>query len=308
MRIAVDLLGGDQAPAVVVDGALLACRADPALHLLLVGPAPVAEEARAAFPAPDRARVSTRAAAGVVGMGDAPTRARHDTTVRIAAAAVSGGEADGFVSAGASGAVVTAAALALGRWTRRPALAATVPSLTGPVVLLDVGANPEPEPSVLVAHATLGAAYAAVVHGVERPRVGLLSNGAEAGRGDQVRLAAATGLAATRLPAGGRHIGNVEGHDVPLGGRADVVVTDGFTGNVLLKGIEGAYALAGGRMRTDTAPRAAALLGVGGVAVVCHGAANGADLASGIGLAAHLCRINAMARLAAAARNLVEVS
>lgn len=308
MRIAVDLLGGDHAPAVVVDGALLACRIDPDLHLLLVGPAGVVEEALHAFSPVDRARVRTRVVAAAVGMGDAPARARHDTTVRAVAVAVGDGEADGFVSAGASGAVVTAAALALGRWTRRPALAATVPSLTGPVVLLDVGASTEPEPSVLIAHAALGAAYASVVHRVERPRVGLLSNGSEAGRGDQVRLAAAAGLARTPLPAGARHIGNVEGHDVPLGGPADVVVTDGFTGNVLLKGIEGAYALAGGRMPTDTAPRAAALLGVGGVAVVCHGAANGADVASGIGLAAHLCRINAIARLATAARKLVEVS
>jgi glycerol-3-phosphate acyltransferase PlsX len=106
------------------------------------------------------------------------------------------------------------------------------------------------------------------------------------------------------LPAGARYTGYVEGHDVMLGGHADVVVTDGFTGNVLLKGIEGAYALAAGQHGTSDAkvsvPRAAALVGVLGLVVVCHGAASGADVADGIALAARLHRIDAMAALAGA--------
>jgi glycerol-3-phosphate acyltransferase PlsX len=309
VRIAVDLLGGDKAPAEVVDGALLACSVDPELRLLLVGPPDVADEAVAAFPRPDRDRVLVKIAADVVGMAETPVRAaRHDTTVRAAAAAVAEGSADAFVSAGASGAAVTAAVLGLGRWVRRPALAATLPSLAGPVVLLDVGASTRVDPSALVVHAALGAAYAAAVHRVPAPRIGLLSIGTEAGKGDRVRLAASARLAEAALPADARYVGHVEGYDVSLGGRADVVVTDGFTGNVLLKGIEGAYALAGGQMPLDTAPRAAALLGVRGAAVVCHGAAAGADVASGIGLAAQLCRIDAVARVTAAVAQLVEVS
>ncbi|HWH00223.1 MAG TPA: phosphate acyltransferase PlsX [Pilimelia sp.] len=297
-RIAVDLLGGDDAPAVVVDGALRACGADPDLRLLLVGPPDAADEVRRALSPADRLRIAVRAVDGVVGMADAPTRAiRPDTTVHAAAAAVAEGAADAVVSAGATGATVTAVVLGLGRLPdiRRPALAASLPAVAGPVVLVDVGGSVEASAGTLVRHAALGAAYARVAHGVAEPRVGLLSIGAEAGKGDRARRLAEPALAAARLPAGARFVGLVEGHEVSLGGRADVVVTDGFTGNVLLKGIEGAYAMAGG---SSVAPRAAALLGVPGVAVVCHGAASAADVASGIGLAALLHRGGAVADLA----------
>ncbi|MGC9666304.1 phosphate acyltransferase PlsX [Planosporangium sp. 12N6] len=291
-RIAVDLLGGDHAPAVVVDGALRACSADPRLHLLLVGPARVADEVLTMLPAADRDRVAVRDVTGVVGMADPPLRGvRTDTTVRAAAGALADGHADAVVSAGHSGAVVTAAVHALGRLRgiRRPALAATLPGLSGPVVLLDVGATPEVNAKVLVQHAALGAGYARAVHGITAPRVGLLSNGAEPGKGDRARRAAAATLAAGGiLPGDAGYVGAVEGYDVPLGGPADVVVTDGFTGNVLLKGIEGAYALAGAP--EPAVPRAAALLGVPGTVVICHGGATGADLASGIALAARLHR------------------
>lgn len=305
-RIAVDLLGGDDAPAVVVDGALRACGADPDLHLLLVGPERVADEVFAALDEADRRRVSTRPVPRGVGMADSPIRAsRPDTTVRSAVAAVARGEADAVVSAGASGAIVTAAVLGFGRLARphrsasdpgtrsaggaanRPALAASLPGVDRPVVLLDVGGSLEASPATLTRHAILGAAYARAFHGVAEPRVGLLSIGTERGKGDRARRAAEPILAAADLPAGAHYIGLVEGHEVCLGSRADVVVTDGFTGNVLLKGIEGAYVMAGGR---SSAPRAAALLGVPGITVVCHGAASGVDVASGIGLAAALHR------------------
>jgi glycerol-3-phosphate acyltransferase PlsX len=304
VRIAVDLLGGDNAPAVVVDGALLACSVDSDLHLILVGPSEVADGAVSAFPS----RIRTLPAVNVVRMADVPIRAaRQDTTVRTAVAAVAAGEADGFVSAGASGAAVTAAVLGLGRWVRRPALAATLPSLAGPVVLVDVGGSVEASVSALAQHAVLGAAYASIMNGGPEPRVGLLSIGAEAGKGDRVRRAADARLRALTLPAGARYVGNVEGYDVSSGDRADVVATDGFTGNVLLKGIEGAYALAGGKMSAESAPRAAALLGVGGTVVVCHGSAEAADVASGIALAAQLFRTDAVARIEAATGSLVEV-
>ncbi|HEY2949011.1 MAG TPA: phosphate acyltransferase PlsX [Micromonosporaceae bacterium] len=310
-RIAVDLLGGDEAPAVVVDGALRACGADPDLHLLLVGPPEVADELIGALPAGERWRVAVRAVRLVVGMADAPYRAgRHDTTVRAAVAAVAEGRADALVSAGATGATVTAAVLGFGRspGVRRPALAATLPALAGPVVLLDVGASVETSASVLVRHAALGAAYAQVMHGLAAPRVGLLSVGTEEGKGDRARRVAAAALAEHRLPGAARYVGLAEGYDVSLGDRVDVVVTDGFTGNVLLKGIEGAYALAGGPPPGGRAPRAAALLGVAGTAVVCHGAATGEDLASGIALAAQLHRRSATPALSALVNAATEVN
>ncbi|MFG1672760.1 phosphate acyltransferase PlsX [Micromonospora sp. NPDC049282] len=294
-RIAVDLLGGDDAPAVVVDGALRAVRTDPELRLLLVGPTEVADGLIGALDPAQRARIAVRPVRAAVGMADHPTAGRGESTVRTAVQAVQDGLADAVVSAGATGATVTAAALGLGRWpgVRRPALVATLPAVDGPVVLLDVGGTLEPGPATLARHAVLGAAYAAVAHAVAAPRVGLLSVGHEAGKGDRLRRVADPALAAVPLPCGARYVGLVEGYDISLGARADVVVTDGFTGNVLLKAIEGAYAMAGGPPASGGAPRAAALLGVAGTVVVCHGAAGPDDVASGIALAAHLWRRDA---------------
>jgi glycerol-3-phosphate acyltransferase PlsX len=276
-------------------------RTDPDLHLLLVGPAEVAGGLVDVLTPDQRARVSVRPVRDAVTMADQPIRAsRAATTVRAAVAAVAEGSADAVVSAGSTGATVTAAALGLGRWpdVRRPAQVATLPAVAGPVVLLDVGGSLEPRATTLVRHAVLGAAYAAVAHAVTGPRVGLLSVGTEAGKGDRLRRAADPLLAALRLPCDARYVGLVEGYDVALGGRADVVVTDGFTGNVLLKAIEGAYAMAGGPPASGGAPRAAALLGVAGTVVVCHGAAQGEDVASGIALAARLWRRAATTRVA----------
>jgi glycerol-3-phosphate acyltransferase PlsX len=309
-RIAVDLLGGDDAPAVVVDGALHACGADPDLHLLLVGPSDVANEVISMLAPGDRQRVRVSPVGYGVGMAEPPVRARHpDATVRAAVAALADGQADAMVSAGASGATITAAVLGLGRMpgVRRPVLAATLPGAAGPVVLLDVGASVEFNAAELARNAVLGAAYARVRHGIAEPRVGLLSTGAESGKGDPARRAADVALAAQPLPDGAEYVGQVEGHDVSLGSRADVVVTDGFTGNVLLKGVEGAYLRAGAQVSVSLVPRGAVLLGVSGIVVICHGAATGADLASGIALAANLYRTAMVARLSALATELAEV-
>jgi glycerol-3-phosphate acyltransferase PlsX len=232
-------------------------------------------------------------------MADPPLRAvRAGTSVRAAVGALAEHRVDAVVSAGHTGAVVTAAVHALGRLRglRRPAIAATLPALSGSLVLLDVGANTEAAAKVLVQHAALGAVYAQVLHGIGAPRVGLLSVGTEAGKGDRARQQAGAALAGATLPGRAVYIGQVEGYDVPLGGPADVVVTDGFTGNVLLKGIEGAYALAGGQH--PGTPRAGALLGVPGTVVICHGTASGSDIASGIALAARLHRTGVPARIA----------
>ncbi len=300
-RIAVDLLGGDHAPAVVVDGALLACQADPALHLLLVGPLEAAGEVLGALPPGDRARISTLP----IAPGDR-VESWVESGVRSAVLAVAQGTADAVLSAGNTGATVTSAALGLGRrpGVRRPPLAAVLPTAAGRLVLLDVGSSVDPDEETVVMHARLGSAYASVVHGVSEPRVGLLTIGTERGKGDRLRRALPALLAGLELPGGGRYIGLVEGNDVVTGTVADVVVTDGFTGNVLLKGLETAYAELGpphhhGRPPDgDSPPRAALLLGVRGTVVVCHGAASGPDLAAGIAFAAQLHRRAAIAAMA----------
>ncbi|MEU8814080.1 phosphate acyltransferase PlsX [Actinoplanes sp. NPDC048796] len=296
-RIAVDLLGGDSAPAVVVDGALRACQADPALHLLLVGPAEAADEFLDALDPAEHGRVTR--------MPIAPgerVESWVESGVRSAVLAVAQGEADAVVSAGNTGATVTSAALGLGRWpgVRRPPLAAVLPTRAGRLVLLDVGSSVDPDEETMATHARLGAAYAYVVHDVAAPAVCLLTIGTERGKGDRLRRALPPALAALALPGGARYAGLVEGNDVVTGTVADVVVTDGFTGNILLKGLEAAYAELGPPSTATGAPppRAALLLGVAGTVVVCHGAASGPDVAAGIAFAADLHRRAAVAAMA----------
>lgn len=304
-RIAVDLLGGDGTPAVVVDGALQALHLDPTLRLLLVGPP---EALHRAF--------ELAATAGGAGVTDRLDRLACDTNggtpafggaVRAAVKAARDGLADAVVSAGSTASGVAAAVSGLGRLpgVSRPALAAVIPAVAGPVVLLDVGACPDVDADDLLHHAVLGAGYATTLPaaGTTGPRVGLLSIGTEHNKGDRLRRQAGDRLAAAVLPAGARFAGLVEGHHVALGGPADVVVTDGFTGNVLLKGLEGAVAArpGGSTDSPDTrAARAALMLGVAGTFVVCHEAASAADLASGIGLARRAVGADAPARVARA--------
>jgi glycerol-3-phosphate acyltransferase PlsX len=276
----------------VVDGALLACQADPALQLLLVGPFEAAGAVLAALGTAGGDRVHTLST-HVRPVGPETTGSWVESGVRTAVLAVAEGRADAVVSAGNTSATVTSAALGLGRrpGIRRPPLAAVLPTVAGRVLLLDVGSSVDPDEQTLAMHARLGAAYAAAVHRVTAPRVGLLTIGTEPGKGDRLRRSAAERLASTLLPAGATYVGLVEGHDVVLGAVADVVVTDGFTGNVLLKGLETAYATIG-RPGTDVPPRAAVLLGG-------HGAAAPEDLAAGIGLAADLHRRGAVTAIAA---------
>jgi glycerol-3-phosphate acyltransferase PlsX len=277
----------------VVDGALRAFQDDPSLHLLLVGPHDAADAILAAVEPAQRDRVVTLPMPAV--------ELHPDDVVRAALRAVADGLADAAVSAGSTAAIVVSAARALGRWpgVRRPPLAAVLPTAAGRLVLLDVGSAVDPDERTLITHARLGAAYAAVAYGVVEPRVGLLTIGTERGKGDRLRRALPALFAETHLPAGARYAGLVEGNDVVSGEAVDVVVTDGFTGNVLLKGLETAYARLGppGGGSTGVPPRVALLLGVAGTVVVCHGAASGGDLADGIAFAARMHRRAAVAAM-----------
>ena len=338
MRIALDLMGGDHAPASVVDGALLVAEESPDVSVVLVGPLDVAAALLAERGQAGRLEVVE--ATQVVEMDEEPARAiraKRDATVRVCARLVRDGQADAMVSVGSTGAALAAAVFTLGRLrgVSRPPLAAVVPAKAGPLVFLDAGANPEASADLLAQYALAGAAFARIRLGVDDPGVGLLTNGEEAGKGDAVRKDAYDLLGA--LPI--RFVGNVEGRDIPMGGAADVIVTDGFTGNVLVKGLEGAASMltellleamtstperkvaakellpAFGEATAHMSPDVlggAVLLGVDGVCVIGHGGASPRAVASCIGVAVQAAREGLVPKIAAAlgelARQAVEVA
>ncbi len=254
-------------------------------------------------------------------------RSRTDTSVVQAVRDVADGRADAMVSAGSTGATMAAATFGLRRLqgVKRPALAAQLPVPGKPVLFLDVGANTEVRAQHLVQFAFLGAAFSQAVLGIERPRVGLLSVGEEPGKGTEEVVAAHALL--SEAP-GIEFIGNVEGSDLPAG-RADVVVTDGFTGNVSLKLMEGTAravttairgaarsnplaALGGllmrpalGGLRRELHPDTtggAILLGLRGIAVVGHGSSGAEGVANAVRLAARCAEVDAVGRTAALLR------
>lgn len=239
MRIVLDAMGGDYAPGEIVRGGVWAARA-LGVDVVLVGRPEVVQPLLAAQ-APVPAGVSVLPAADVIGMeehGAEAVRRRREASIVVGLRAVREGGADAFVSAGNTGAVMAAAVLVLGRirGVERPALGTVFPARGGRrVLLLDAGANADVKPHYLVQFARMGQAYARRVLGVAAPRVGLLSIGEEATKGNALVLEA---HAALRGQPGLGFVGNVEGKDIPRG-LVDVVVTDGFTGNVVIKVAEG---------------------------------------------------------------------
>lgn len=236
MRIAVDGYGGDNAPAEVVKGVLAALEADKDLEILLTGKS---EELSAL--AGEHDRLFIRDAREVISCEETPTvaiRTKKDSSLVVALDAVKDGEAEGLVSAGSTGAVLIGATLKIGRvkGVERPALAPALPTVTGGnVILCDCGANVDCKPSYLVGFARMAQAYQKGVFGVENPRIGLLNNGAEETKGNAFSVECHALLKAAQ---GINFVGNVEARDI-LSGEVDVVVADGFDGNVALKSAEG---------------------------------------------------------------------
>ncbi|NKZ04302.1 phosphate acyltransferase [Actinomadura latina] len=298
--VVLDAMGGDHGPAETVPAALAAHR-DHGVPVLLVGRADdVRRELRRHGGAGE---VEVVHADGIVPMAErgAAAAARRDSSLMVGCA-LARREGGSFVSAGSTGAVVTCAVRSLGRreGVLRPALAVALPTLTGSTVLVDAGGTADPTPEMLAQFALLGAAYARSVLGAPDPSVGLLSIGAEPGKGNRLAREAAGLLPG--MPV--RFHGNVEGHDV-LAGTVDVVVTDGFTGNVVLKNIEGCVrttldmvADAGiapsgrlaevARLYTADTHGGAALLGLTGTVVVGHGSSRSAALARACVVASEL--------------------
>ncbi len=310
----------------MIDGALNAVQTWPDVELLLVGPLLEAHEllsqrGAGALAEGEAPRVRLVNASQRIGMDEDPVRAvraKRDASVRVAARLVRDGLADATVSVGSTGAAMAASLFTLGRLpgVTRPPLAVIVPAPRGPVVLVDAGATVTAEADLLLQFALLGAAYARVHLGVAEPAVGLLSVGSEPGKGDPVRREAAGLLEKLLADLPVRFVGNVESAAVAVGGVVDVVVTDGFTGNVLLKGMEGAVGavLALAAQELDPSGRAALakvghrlgadsqggamLLGVKGIVVVGHGAASTQAVTACIGAAAGAVRAGLLPRLA----------
>jgi glycerol-3-phosphate acyltransferase PlsX len=327
-RIAIDAMGGDDGLPVMIEGAARALAEDPALRFLLVGDEAALAAALGARPAL-AAATEIRAAADVIAGSDKPSQAirrARTSSMGLAIDAVKAGTADAAVSGGNTGALMAMAKLALRTMSGidRPALAALLPTLgDNDLVMLDLGANTECDANNLVEFAVMGAAYARAVMGLAAPRVRLLNIGEEELKGtDEVRDAAALLRGATDLPL--RFDGFIEADRLGRG-EADVIVSDGFTGNIALKSVEGTA-----RFITDLLRRAftsslrskagfvlsrpafhmlkthldpnnhngAVFLGLNGVVVKSHGGADAGGVANAIGVAAKLVRADIARRIA----------
>jgi glycerol-3-phosphate acyltransferase PlsX len=312
-RVAVDAMGGDRGPSEIVAGAL-----DASAHgvtPLLYGPTGLDTGGLALHEAPD-----------VIAMHEKPAeavRGKPDSSLVAAVRAVAEGDADAVVSAGNTGAMLAAGLLELRRLpgVMRPAIAVPIPSKRGPSVLIDAGANADARAEHLLQFATMGAVFAEEILGVANPEVRLLSIGEEPEKGNQLALEAHALLAASDL----NFAGNTEGREL-LAGAADVVVADGFTGNIALKTVEGTIRTLLESLRDEIAatPRGkvggllirpaarrlrerldpdtyggAYLLGLRGLAVIAHGNSSRTAIANAIRLAARGVEHDVVGRLAA---------
>ncbi len=326
IHIAVDAMGGDYAPRHAVDGALAAVRHFD-FGVTMVGPAATIEAELARHPDVDRARVRLADAPDVVAMEESPARAlrrKPGASIKVAAQLVARGDAAALFSAGHTGATVMAAHGAFGMLAGvdRPALAATIPTRGRAAVLLDVGASVECRPAHLVQFAVMGSMYARLAFGIETPRLALLSIGEEEIKGNELTREAHRLLKALATSSFA-FIGNIEARDV-YSGDADVIVCDGFTGNVALKISEGVVemvetllkdelsstitmrvgslltrrALRRLRRRVDYSEYGGApLLGVAGAAIVGHGRSRVKAVRNGVAMAYRLAASDFIARV-----------
>src|SRR5690349_9179609 len=234
-RIALDAMGGDHAPDEIVKGAVLAADEYPTVEILLVGREEVLREKLGGSIPPRIEIVDAREVVDMTDTALAPLRRKRNSSIRVCANLVAEGKAAAMVSAGHTGAAMTSAYKVIGTidGVSRPALAAVVPSTKGHTVLLDVGANVDSKPAYLREFAVMGHFYAQMLFGVEAPRVGLLSIGEEEGKGNELTKETFRVL----KEAGLNFMGNAEGRDI-YNGNADVIVCDGFIGNVVLKASE----------------------------------------------------------------------
>ena len=313
LPIAVDALGGDKAPAEIIAGAREAVAAG--INVILVGPRGLSgSEGFELIEASEVIEMHEDAASSV--------RTKKDSTLVRAAEAVRDGKASAMISAGNTGATMASALLRMGRVTgvKRPAIATPIPAPgTTPTVLLDAGANAEVEPEWLVQFGLMGSVYADVRFGVKNPRVGLLSIGEEPGKGDTLRKQAYELFSNAKNL---NFIGNVEGRDI-MTDKVDVVVTDGFTGNVALKTLEGTMrGVVKALFAAISVPEykehaegimpallslystfdpdtygGAILLGVDGVCIISHGSSGSRAMLNGIKVAKEMVEVDMVGKI-----------
>jgi len=325
IRIGLDAMGSDHAPRSEVDGAVLALRElPPTFELQLVGPAAAIEAELSLHPNLDRSRISIVDAPEVIGMAERPleaVRRKRKSSLVVGLDLQGRSQSDGFISAGNTGALLAASTLLLGLYAgvERATVATLLPTVKGPVLLLDAGANVDCSPKELVGFAHLGSVYMRDLENRPRPKVGLLNVGEEEEKGT-----AAVKEAHRLLSVDQRinYVGNVEGRDIlgghPKHGSLDVVVCDGFVGNVVLKFGESLMYLVR-HVAQDAAPdlwsrdevRAAfkvldysqyggaPLLGVRGIAIVCHGSSNATAIRNAIRVAVQAVEVGLSRHIAA---------
>ena len=296
-KIAVDAMGGDHAPGVVVEGAILAAR-ELGIEIFLVGQKDAVEQELTKHP--EAPKIPVVASSQIVPMHESPSLAlrKKDSSMRVGFDMMKRGEVDAVVSAGNSGAMMAIGMFVMGTLSQvaRPAILVVVPSRDKGTVIVDAGANVDCKPVHLLQFALMGSIYAERVLGVSKPRVGVLSNGEEETKGNELTRAVSEQMAAVPV----NHIGYVEGRDI-FNGKVDVVVCDGFTGNVALKTMEGVASFAGEMLkeafeekftsklgylmsrgalkqayrRLDYAEYGGApLVGLDGIAIIAHGGSN----------------------------------
>ncbi|MBA4029657.1 MAG: phosphate acyltransferase PlsX [Planctomyces sp.] len=315
-RVALDAMGGDVFPGPNVEGAIKAIEALPGIEVVLVGDAPLLASEVQSHPEFGR-RLTVHAADGYVGMDEKPTEAlrkKPNCSLSVCWQLMAAKSVDAVVSAGHTGAVVAAGLrtrLFL-KNVRRPGIAVVLPTMRGRCVLMDVGANPAARPEHLLQYGIMGAIYARNMLGVERPSVGLMNIGSEDGKGNDLVREAQELYAKSRAILNYNYVGNVEGRDL-YEGRTDVVICEGFVGNVILKSSEGIVdmlfktvgkavvsALDAERGKAIEALQAlerkyvyhesggAPLLGVDGNCIICHGSSNGHSIFNALKLASDL--------------------
>ena len=313
MRIALDAMGTDHAPSAEVAGAIGALQeVDADLEVVLVGDRDVIEAELARHSDVPEGRLHIHHAPDRVTAADAPAhvlRRKPESSIVVGLRLVKEGEADGFVSAGSTGAVMAASLFTLRplAGVSRPAIGAMLPTAVTPCLLLDAGANVDCKAHHLVQFARLGHVYAQDLMGIENPRVALLNIGEEPEKGDELTLETHRMLAAS---PGLNFVGNVEGRDI-IQGVCDVVVCDGFVGNVLLKFYESVAQFTIGLLKKEMCDSpdelnleevfrildyaeygGAPLLGVGGVSIICHGESSARAIRNALGVAARAVRSN----------------